>query len=77
MRAFDQGTPSYEDRRTFRIVVDDRDDNPPAFDRQQFPPPYEVAVLEERNNITVGNLSLARDPDSGNNSVICYYLIGM
>ncbi len=76
MRAYDRGTPSYDDLKTFTISITDKDDNPPYFDRDAFPPPYEVTVLEENINLRVVDLNIASDPDSGNNSRICYYIVG-
>lgn len=75
-RAYDLGIPSYDDRRSLKVVALDEDDNPPKFDRAKFPPPHPVSVLEEQAEIFVGNLSLAEDPDLGNNSIICYYIVG-
>ena len=76
IRTYDMGKPSYDDRRTLTIVALDEDDNPPRFSRIKYPLPYKVAVEEGRKNIFVANLDLAEDRDMGNNSRICYYLVG-
>ena len=76
MRAYDQGEPQMDDSQTIRVRVLDRDDHPPTFDRELYPPPYVTSVLEEHSNVYVANLSLATDPDIGNNSIICYYITG-
>ena len=65
-----------DDRTSFTVTALDENDHPPAFDREKYPPPYRTSVLEEQSNIYVTNLSLAEDPDVGNNSVICYYIVG-
>ena len=76
VRAYDLGTPSYDDRRTLTIVVVDTDDNPPTFNRKVVPSPYRVTVLEEDNGMVIATVALATDPDLGNNSHICYYIVG-
>ena len=76
MRAYDLGIPQYEDRRILTIRALDEDDNPPRFDRDRYPPPYAVAVLEEEADIYIGNLNIADDPDIGENAKICYYIVG-
>ena len=68
------GHQSYDDRRMIRIEVLDQDDNDPMF--IGINPPYELSVYEAISNVVVGNVSLASDPDSGNNSIICYYIVG-
>ena len=77
VRAFDLGTPQLDDSQTIQIQVIDIDDHPPTFDRDLYPPPYVTSVLEEHSNVYVANLSLATDPDIGNNSIICYYITGV
>ena len=76
MLVYDRGNPRYDDSRTIKIVVQDRDDNPPQFSRSLYPPPYQVSLLEENINYNVANLDIASDPDFGNNSRICYYIVG-
>ena len=75
-RAYDLGTLPNEDRITLRIELQDKDDNPPYFDRARFPPPYTVSVLEDTVNAHMADLNIASDPDTGNNSLICYYIVG-
>ena len=58
------------------MIALDKDDNPPVFDRDLYPPPYGVSVHEEVSDVKVANLSLATDSDIGNNSIICYYIVG-
>ena len=70
------GKNRFEARRTIKVVALDENDNLPAFSRSKYPPPYHVSTLEEQSNIQVANLSIAEDPDIGNNSIICYYLVG-
>ena len=76
VRAYDLGTPRLEDTITIHVHVWDIDDHPPTFDRELYPPPHPLSVLEEVDDAYIGNVSLATDPDVGNNSIICYYLIG-
>ena len=76
VRAYDLGNPSYDDRALITVVALDENDNLPEFDRDKHPPPHRVSVLEERSDVFVANVSLAEDPDIGNNSIICYYLVG-
>ena len=76
MVVYDMGKTRFEARRTIKIVAQDEDDNPPTFSRAKYPPPYQVSVLEEKKDIQVANLSIAEDPDVGNYSIICYYLVG-
>ncbi len=76
MRAYDLGTPSYDDRITLTVEVQDKDDNPPFFDRARFPPPYTVSVQEGDVAPHMASLNIASDPDTGNNSRICYYIVG-
>jgi hypothetical protein len=75
--ALDQGVPQFEDRRTISVTLRDENDNPPQFDREMIPIPYPVYVLEETTNVLVANLNLANDPDSNDNAIICYFLVGM
>ena len=70
------GSPSYDDRRTLTVVIVDIDDNPPRFDRTIVASPHQVYVLEEHSGVAVANVALATDPDVGNNSHICYYIVG-
>ena len=76
VRAYDLGIPSYDDRRTLAVVVVDIDDNPPRFDRGVVASPHRVYVLEEHSGVDVATVALATDPDVGNNSHICYYIVG-
>lgn len=76
IRAYDLGTPMYEDRRILTIRALDEDDNPPQFNRDEYPPPYKVSVKEEQSQVFVANLDIAYDPDAGENAKICYYIIG-
>ena len=76
MRAYDKGTPSYDDRITLTIEIQDVDGNPPYFDRELYPPPYTVSILEDTKNLNMANLGIASDPDIQNNSKICYYIVG-
>ena len=76
VRAYDKGTPSYDDRITLTIEIQDKDDNPPFFDRERFPPPYTVSILEGMKNPHMTDVNIASDPDTGNNSKICYYIVG-
>ncbi|CAH1794571.1 unnamed protein product [Owenia fusiformis] len=74
--ASDKGDPVRTARRPLNIKAIDINDNPPSFDRRKYPTPYSLQVQEEKANITVGNLSLATDPDEGVNAEICYYIVG-
>ena len=76
VRAYDLGNPSYDARTVLTVVARDEDDNVPAFSRSQHPVPYHMDVTEERGNVDVGSVALAVDRDTGDNSVICYYLVG-
>ena len=76
MRAYDLGVPSYADRRVLLIVVRDVNDNLPEFDRSHDPPPHRLSVLEEQDDLYIANLDLASDPDTSNNSAVCYYIVG-
>ena len=76
MRAYDTGFQSYDDRRVIHIEVLDKDDNDPVFDRTQHPTPYKLKVSEEVKGVQIGNISLAHDPDTGFNALICYFIVG-
>ena len=76
MRAYDKGTPSYDDRITLTIEIQDVDDNPPYFDRELYPAPYTISILEDTKKLNMANLGIASDPDIQNNSRICYYIVG-
>ena len=72
MRAYDRASLSYDDRRTITIIALDVDDNEPKFDRTADSPPIALFAQEETNGTLVGRVNLATDPDTGNNSMVCY-----
>ena len=77
VRAYDLGNPSYDARTVLTVKALDEDDNEPAFSRSKYPVPYHMQAVEESTDVvSVGSVALADDADSGNNSAICYYLVG-
>ncbi len=70
------GDPSYDDRMTIKIIAMDENDNPPEFPRLPNTVPYTLEVMEENSGVIVGMVDVAEDPDTGNNSLICYYIVG-
>lgn len=74
IQAHDRSSDRKDDVRLHKLVVTDRDDNPPTFDRNRYKIPFPLVVKEESVNEVIGNLSLATDPDL--NSSICYYVVG-
>lgn len=71
MRVTDNGRPPLDDACTFKVLIEDINDNPPIFDK--------VRYLESMSeDITVGKLVMrisASDYDDGNNNVIEYEIL--
>ncbi|XP_014282551.1 DE-cadherin isoform X2 [Halyomorpha halys] len=70
VRATDNGRPQLDDVCTFKVIIEDINDNPPVFDKvdyqesvpQDLPPKREVMRIS------------ATDVDDGNNSIVMYSL---
>ncbi|KAL4239415.1 hypothetical protein ACF0H5_000230 [Mactra antiquata] len=77
IKAEDRGVPTpRHSTLSLKIVMLDVDDNPPEFQVDRFTP-YKIRIEEERVlDQTTTSLDIAIDRDSGNNSIICYYIIG-
>jgi len=58
------------------IIILDENDNPPEFQDDRSGP-YRIQVEEESVAAQSStSLNIAVDKDAGNNSIICYYIIG-
>lgn len=77
IRAYDLGAPPQSSSLTLTLQLLDVNDYPPSFNRQKYPPPYILHVVEEQESAYVGSVDIAEDLDSGNNSQVCYQLLGV
>lgn len=71
VRATDGGRPPLDDVCTFKVSIEDINDNPPVFDKAK----YDESMSED---VHVGSLIMrisASDLDDGNNSVVDYELL--
>ncbi|XP_060559817.1 cadherin-23-like isoform X2 [Ruditapes philippinarum] len=77
IKAKDNGVPNpLYSTLTLIIRVLDVDDNAPQFIVPRLQP-YKIKIEEERvHDQTTTDLDIAVDKDTGNNSIICYYIIG-
>ncbi|XP_053392678.1 cadherin-23-like isoform X2 [Mercenaria mercenaria] len=77
IKAEDNGVPNpLHSTLTLIIMVLDIDDNVPEFTVPRNKP-YKIQIEEERvHDQTTTGLNIAVDKDSGDNAIICYYIIG-
>lgn len=71
VRATDNGRPPLDDVCTFKVSIEDINDNPPVFDKAK----YDESMSEDT---TVGRVIMrisASDLDDGNNSIVEYELL--
>ncbi|XP_069678927.1 DE-cadherin [Periplaneta americana] len=70
VRATDNGHPQLDDACTFKVVIEDINDNPPVFDKVNY---RESVPQDQQLGREVMRIS-ATDIDDGNNSIVVYKL---
>ncbi|XP_052266459.1 cadherin-23-like isoform X2 [Dreissena polymorpha] len=80
IKAEDSGVPkNFSTILTLNIIVLDIDDELPEFTDDRSEPyriqPHRIQIAEGQTQ-SYTNLNIAIDKDAGNNSIICYYIIG-
>ena len=71
VRATDNGRPQLDDVCTFKVTIEDINDNPPVFDKSKYLEP----MPEDRQVNKVVTRISATDLDDGDNSVVMYELM--
>lgn len=71
VRATDNGRPALDDVCTFKVTIEDINDNPPVFDKSKYLEP----LPEDRQVNKVVTRISATDLDDGDNSIVMYELM--
>uniref|UniRef100_A0A6B2EJU5 Cadherin egf lag seven-pass g-type receptor n=1 Tax=Phlebotomus kandelakii TaxID=1109342 RepID=A0A6B2EJU5_9DIPT len=71
VRATDNGRPALDDVCTFKVTIEDINDNPPVFDKAK----YEEGMSEDTQANRVVMRISASDFDDGDNSIVKYELL--
>ncbi|KAI8128554.1 DE-cadherin [Lucilia cuprina] len=71
VQATDNGRPPLDDVCTFKVTIEDINDNPPVFNKAR----YEESMSEDKQPNAVVMRITASDLDDGNNSIIAYEIL--